>query len=468
LIDAELGRIKIDQFEIREGSEKVFTTRKDVFPETGPREAFKSPCLRELLLLFAIDESFRKGTDKLNRVLLRKEGETIQFRTVANTVEREGELIEEERSKKAEEILKRYGFDPEGQKIPSNKGETHENEHSRLKDESISKIREDPGLAKDSQSAEEKRITSNEGPDDGRDPSQITEERVKQAIEELNLGKEKELQIDRADLHETFEDPKCIKANISLDDVLAKKQKEADRKKNAPSKEKRAFVKNTVAHLENGEKAFYVLNAPCVEKILILVFAFLLYNGLLNRAGQLIFFIDGAADLRLAIQSLFLGLLPFKIILDWFHLEKKCKERLSMAMKGKVIRNKVLDHIIPLLWHGKVETAIAYLQDLNKDDIKNQEDIKRLIGYFERNMEYIPCYVLRQKLGLRVSSNRGEKANDLAVSSRQKHNGMSWSTSGSTSLATVTTLHLNHEQSDWLLHRKISFHFGNSSEKVAA
>ena len=81
-------------------------------------------------------------------------------------------------------------------------------------------------------------------------------------------------------------------------------------------------MKNTVAHLENGENAYYLLNAPCVEKILILVFAFLLYNGLLQRAGQLVFFIDGAADLRLAIQSLFLGLLPFKIILDWFHLEK--------------------------------------------------------------------------------------------------------------------------------------------------
>ena len=271
-----------------------------------------------------------------------------------------------------------------------------------------------------------------------------------------------------SELHDTFEDPKCIKANISLDDVLSKKQKEGNRKKNAPSKEKRAFVKNTVAHLENSENASYLLNAHCVEKILILVFAFLLCNGLLNRAGQLIFFIDGAADLRLAIQSLFLGLLPFKIVLDWFHLEKKCKERLSMAMRGKVIRNKVLDHIIPLLWHGKVETAIAYLQGLNEHSIKNQEEIKRLISYFERNRSYIPCYALRQKLGLRVSSNRGEKANDLAVSTRQKHNGMSWSTSGSNSLATVTTLHLNNEQSDWLLHQKISFQFRKSEEKAAA
>jgi hypothetical protein len=94
-------------------------------------------------------------------------------------------------------------------------------------------------------------------------------------------------------------------------------------------------VKNTVAHLKNGKNESYILNAPCVEKTLILVLAFLLQNGLLDKAGQLIFFSDGAADLRLAIQSLFLGLFPFKIILDWFHLEKKCKERLSMAMREK-------------------------------------------------------------------------------------------------------------------------------------
>jgi hypothetical protein len=141
-------------------------------------------------------------------------------------------------------------------------------------------------------------------------------------------------------------------------------------------------VKNSVAHLQNSENATYILNASCVEKILILVLAFLLHNGLLKREGQLIFFIDGAADLRSAIHSLFSHILSFKIILDWFHLEKKCKERLSQAMKGKQLRNKVLDHITSLLWHGKVDTAITYLRGLNEKDIKNLSEIERLIGKF--------------------------------------------------------------------------------------
>ena len=83
--------------------------------------------------------------------------------------------------------------------------------------------------------------------------------------------------------------------------------------------------------------------------------------------------------------------------------------------------------------------------------------IDRLIGYFERNREYIPCYALRKKLDLRNSSNKGEKANDLAVSKRQKHNGTSWSRSGSAALASVIVLHKNNEQYNWINNRDISF-----------
>jgi len=126
-----------------------------------------------------------------------------------------------------------------------------------------------------------------------------------------------------ADLQETFEDSRSIKANISLDDVLSKKQKESYRGKGSAAKEKKEFVKNTVAHIQSGEDDTYVLNATSIKKMMIVVLAFLLNNGLLSRAGQLFFFSDGVADLRLAIQNLFFVLLSFKIILDWFHRGRK-------------------------------------------------------------------------------------------------------------------------------------------------
>jgi hypothetical protein len=40
--------------------------------------------------------------------------------------------------------------------------------------------------------------------------------------------------------------------------------------------------------------------------------------------------------------------------------------------------------------------------------------------------------------------------NDLIVSERQKHNGMSWSKPGSVALASVTTLKKNQEVKSWV------------------
>jgi hypothetical protein len=54
------------------------------------------------------------------------------------------------------------------------------------------------------------------------------------------------------------------------------------------------------------------------------------------------------------------------------------------------------------------------------------------------------------------------------VSERQKHNGMNWSASGSTSLATVISIHLNNEQAHWLLNHEITFLFNKPAEKSAA
>jgi len=63
------------------------------------------------------------------------------------------------------------------------------------------------------------------------------------------------------------------------------------------------------------------------------------------------------------------------------------------------------------------------------------------------------------QLGLRISSNPEEYANDVMVSHRQKYQGMSWSATGSTSLATLSSVGLNSQQSNWLTHHEITFTF---------
>ena len=105
---------------------------------------------------------------------------------------------------------------------------------------------------------------------------------------------------------------------------------------------------------------------------------------------------------------------------------------------------------------------------MSQESIKNHKELHNLINYLERNSSCIPCYALRNQLGLRTSSNPVEKANDLVVSHRQKRNGMSWSPDGSTSLATWTALRRNCEDHQWLLNQDLRFQFDAEADKPAA
>ena len=128
-----------------------------------------------------------------------------------------------------------------------------------------------------------------------------------------------------------------------------------------------------------------------------------------------------------------------------------------MALQGKDSRNAVLEKLLPLLWHGLVDQAIQSLKNLPAAQIKNEQERSHLMRYLEKNRPMIPAYAVRSELGLRNSSNRGEKANDLVVADRQKHNGMSWSQSGSVALASVTALKKNQEYKKWFQEGQIQF-----------
>ena len=116
----------------------------------------------------------------------------------------------------------------------------------------------------------------------------------------------------------------------------------------------------------------------------------------------------------------------------------------------------MLSELTRLLWYGMTDKAIMYLQGLKDDDLKNPDAIRVMIGYIDRNQPYIPCYEGRKQLGLRNSSQIGEKMNDLLVSDRQKHNGMSWTPTGSASLAALESLKRNDEVHRWFEYADIS------------
>ena len=251
-----------------------------------------------------------------------------------------------------------------------------------------------------------------------------------------------------------YENPECS-VQISIDDVNVKRQEEFRPGGIKSERGKRKYIHNTVAHISKIDLGKYVLNGLGTKSVLRFLTAFLFHNGL--TCNRIQFFTDGHRVLNDSILKRFSWYKNIGIILDWYHLEKKCKEQLSLALKGRFIRNEILEKLRPLLWYGRVDEAVVHLEGIDKESIKEVETIEKLVKYLIRNKPYIPCYAVRKELGLCNSSAIGEKMNDLVVSSRQKHNGMSWSKAGSASLATITAIKRNKENEKWFETKELNF-----------
>lgn len=150
---------------------------------------------------------------------------------------------------------------------------------------------------------------------------------------------------------------------------------------------------------------------------------------------------DGARSIRIVLQSIF-GALVF-VILDWYHLQHKIQNIMSMMVWNKKDKELHYNTICNLLWHGKVEETIEYIRSMVgiKNILKQQE----LLGYLEKHKHEIIDYQRRQEVGKTIGSGRGEKANDQVVARRQKKKGMSWAKSGSKSLAILKVYSLQKQ-----------------------
>ena len=357
----------------------------------------------ELALLAGVSLSYRKGLGLLNRLLRRGAENEIKFRTYLDLCQRSGKKAEESAAREAESRLREHGFDPESGK-PRSEAELA------------------PELRKEAK-PEEKAET------------------IARAIEKINAGRQEDERV-KASQTET-ENPENT-VYISADDVGVRHQKEH---RAAENRKDGAFVWSTNALVQSreGERIFTCVG---MKKAFLFVLAYLLDKGML-RKRSLVFFIDGASNLLSNISEMF-AFHPYRVILDWYHLKKRCQEYLSMSFKSREGKERTLQKLLRILWAGNVTEAVLYLQNLNPGVLRPNHRVCDLTGYLEKHREHIPSYALRAELGLRNSSNRVEKENDLVVAQRQKHNGMSWSTVGSGALAQITALSINGELYDWL------------------
>jgi len=347
----------------------------------------------------------RSAATKIERILHYQ----CNYRTLDDWSEKEGTAIIEQIQKQSREILEEHGFDSDTGTI--------------IEGTVLSKELTNPKI-----------------------PS-LSHEEVAEAISKYNENRPEEEQISDKWADSTYTSA-SEGVNISIDDVGVTWQKSTGRQKNPPPREIKKRVENTVIHIGHGVGT-YILTGLGMNSVVKTTLSFLLSNNLLQNR-MLTFFVDGAPNIKNSIQAIF-DFRPYEIILDWHHLDRKCAQRLSQIMKGIKLRNETYKSLVKFLWYGELDKAIEFLRSIPEEKIKynGAEHIEKLIAYFERNRNYIPCYALRKELELRNSSNRVEKSNDLVVAERQKNRGMSWSKSGSTALANITAMRLNGEANAW-------------------
>ena len=379
-----------------------------------PKERVWSYSYVMLLLQFCKDLSYRSAACMTNLALHRPQDQELKPRTLADFIESFGNRISSELKRVSDRILRKFGFDPESS-LPL--------EESALP---ASIVRPDVQAA--------------------------GEELVSEHIARINEQRENQAQIKHPELADKVEPSSERCCYISIDDIGVKHQKSRRIEDYA---ETRRYVQNTVIHVQADGRSYY-LTAVGMNRAFSILMAFLLENRLMEDR-RLVFFTDGARDIKTRIESVF-GFRPFTIVLDWFHLKKKCKELVSSSIKGgKGEKQEVIQSLLRMLWVGNADEAVSHLKGMDPKKIKSAYWRDELAGYIERKTPDIACYALRAALGLRVSSNRVEKANDLLVAQRQKHNGMSWSFEGSGALAAITMSFMNNNIDQWLRSESLPF-----------
>ena len=413
---------------------------EDWFESCRAREWYKTTGFREdVICLEATQRSYRTNVNHLNRSRRQEQGGT-PLTTLQHNAEQEGTKVLRYLDQKSALLLQDHGFNEAG--LPSD-------------DDAQS-----PMLG-----------TAEYGQLPAQDIASA-EQQMHEAMQERDFSTAQiERAVERAATQVYEPSEQCTL--IAIDDVGVKEQSaHRCRKKTASSvadqgagesrcaSKARPTVQNTVAHIEKQGQCF-VLSASSVEQVLRFVLAFLLNNDLLT--GRIHVFTDGLKSLQNTVLGFFAWHPGFWLVLDWYHVVKKFKEDLSLACRGREIRNQHLRARTPLLWYGLVDDARDYLAAIPSSDLKNTQSIERLKNYLIRNQRAIPCYALRSLLGLRNASSLVESANNQLTARRQKRNGMSWSAKGSWAITALSMVVANQCCSTWVNEQTIPLVFANNS-----
>lgn len=388
---------------------------KNAISGMKPKQRLVSFAYRSMFLELSTMLSFRNVSDTMNRFLHKDPEHEVKVSTLEGRVESQGKALTAAYMEKAASILESHNIDAQSGIIDSNSPIAVSVRNATL-------------------------------------PDVLSEKSVRQLITDYNRDRDTDTKLKYGSVTSMIEACAEDCCYISIDDIGVRFQKE---ERNNTYKKKQKFIENTVIHIQKGELQ-YTITAIGMKNAFMQLVAFLLANNLM-KGCRLVFLTDGANCIRENIETFF-GFRQHTIILDWLHLEKKCNEYLCMAVKGKKEeKGTIKQEFAAILWTGRTDKAIKYLNNIKKANIKNDNKLDELRGYLNRKSPYLTCYALRHQLGLRTSSNRVEKANDIVVANRQKHNGMAWSKTGSGALAIITAAKVNGELTNWIATGMVNF-----------
>lgn len=216
------------------------------------------------------------------------------------------------------------------------------------------------------------------------------------------------------------------------DDVCVKTQKsKRDKQPRASIKTKRHNTR--ISMFQDSSKTYKTVvagagidNTQLVEALICEAYP------LQTRTLPIVAITDGASNIKNELKTLFGE--HFTHILDWYHLQKKVHQTMTMIVP-KIEKEAHCKNMIQLLWNGKSIETIAYLEAISA---KNDTQKAMLITYLRKNENTIIDYALRKQAGKTIGSGRTEKKNDTLVAKRQKYNGMAWSPKGSLAITLVT------------------------------
>ena len=262
---------------------------------------------------------------------------------------------------------------------------------------------------------------------------QISEDQVANS---LNASAEVAVEVgvvEKIDLY----DEKTSEVILMMDDVSVKAQK--PHKKIAREEDDVKRIGTTIALISTKTDTYDTFTEGIDTKGNII---YPIETAILDKVAEhhcqdsplpLVAITDGAKSIRNSLTAVFGQ--KVCIILDWYHLQHKLSNLMSMIAPNKDIKMLYIQDIKALLWKGDTENALKYLNKIPK--IKNKQIFDELTGYLTKHQPEIINYEKRKRANKVIGSGRVEKANDIIVAKRQKKKGMAWSKVGSKALAIV-------------------------------